>query len=148
MTLWRDIRYAVRVLVRARGFTALAVAILTLGICATTTIFSLFDAALLRPLPYRDPDAVMMLWEAPPKATHNRVAPLNYVDWSEQNRTFSAMAAVAGGSQTLTRPGVLPEPSRSAARAPGWCANCSPRVSCCRSPAAPLQSLSRSHCSG
>lgn len=96
-------------LARARGFTVLAVAILTLGIAATTTIFSLFDAALLRPLRYPDPDALVMLWEAAPDWAHNRVAPLNYVDWSEQNRTFSGMTAIAGGSRTLTRPGVLPE---------------------------------------
>jgi predicted permease len=109
MTFWRDVRYGARVLWRAPGFTALAVVILALGIGATVAIFSLFDAALLRALPYRDPDALVMLWEAPPGATRNRVAPLNYVDWSEQNRTFSAMAAIAGGGRTLTRPGALPE---------------------------------------
>ncbi len=109
MTFWRDLRYGARMLWRAPGFTALAVAILALGIGATAAIFSLFDAALLRALPYRDPDALVMLWEAPPGATRNRVAPLNYVDWSEQNQTFSAMAAIAGGGRTLTRPGALPE---------------------------------------
>jgi putative ABC transport system permease protein len=109
MTFWRDLRYGARVLWRAPAFTALAVVILALGIGATTAIFSLFDAALLRALPYREPDALVMLWEAPPEGAHNRVAPLNYVDWSEQNRTFSAMAAIAGGSQTLSRPGALPE---------------------------------------
>ena len=64
---------------------------------------------MLRALPYREPNALVMLWEAPPDTTHNRVAPLNYVDWSEQNRTFSAMAAIAGAGRTLTRPGALPE---------------------------------------
>src|SRR4029450_1546646 len=103
------LRYGARVLWRAPAFTALAVVILALGIGATTAIFSLFDAALLRALPYREPDALVMLWEPPPEGAHNRVAPLNYVDWSEQNRTFSAMAAIAGGSQTLSRPGALPE---------------------------------------
>jgi hypothetical protein len=109
MTLWRDLRHGARVLWRAPGFTALAVVILALGIGATTAIFSLFDAAMLRALPYREPDALVMLWEAPPDTTHNRVAPLNYVDWSEQNQTFSAMAAIAGAGRTLTRPGALPE---------------------------------------
>ncbi len=109
MMIWRDLRHAARVLWRARGFTTLAVVVLALGIGATTAIFSLFDRTLLRDLPYRDAHLLTMLWEAPPGGTHNRVAPLNFVDWSEQNRTFAAMAAVAGGSQTLTRPGTLPE---------------------------------------
>jgi hypothetical protein len=77
------------VLWRARGFTTLAVVVLALGIGATTAIFSLFDRTLLRDLPYRDAHSLTMLWEAPPGGTHNRVAPLNFVDWSEQNRTFA-----------------------------------------------------------
>jgi putative ABC transport system permease protein len=109
MTLWRDFRHGVRVLSRAPGFTALTVIVLALGIGATTAIFSLFDAAIVRALPYHEADRLVMLWEAPPDSTHNRVAPLNYVDWSEQNHTFSTMAAIAGGGLTLTRPGALPE---------------------------------------
>ncbi len=109
MMILRDLRHGMRVLWRARSFTTLAVLVFALGIGATTAIFSLFDRALLRDLPYHDARSLVMLWEAPPGDTHNRVAPLNFVDWSEQNRTFSGMAAVAGGSRTLTRPGALPE---------------------------------------
>ena len=105
MTLLRDLRHGARVLRRAPGFTALAIGILALGIGATAAIFSLFDAALLRPLPYHQPNALVMLWEAAPAWPHNRVAPLNFVDWSEQNRTFSGMAAIAGGGRTLDSSG-------------------------------------------
>ena len=109
MTIWRDLRHGARLLARAPQFTALAVGVLALGIGATATIYSLFDAVVLRPLPYRAPQELVMLWEAPPDYAYNRVAPLNFVDWSEQNRTFTAMAAVAGGGRTLTRPGQPPE---------------------------------------
>ena len=109
MTLWRDIRYGVRLLAQAPGFTALAVLVLAVGIGATSTIFSLIDATLLRPLPYRAPHELVMLWEAPPDYAHNRVAPLNFADWSEQNRTFTSMTAIAGGGRTLTLPDGTPE---------------------------------------
>ena len=109
MTVWRDLRYGVRLLRRAPGFTFLASLVLALGIGATTTIFSLLDAALFRPLPFRDPAALVMLWEAPPGYAYNRVAPLNFVDWSEQNHTFAGMAAVSGAFKTLLRKDASPE---------------------------------------
>jgi putative ABC transport system permease protein len=109
MTLWRDLRYGARLLAQAPGFTALAVLVLALGIGATSTVFSLIDATLLRPLPYRAPHELVMLWEAPPDYAHNRVAPLNFADWSEQNHTFTSMTAVAGGGRTLTLPDGTPE---------------------------------------
>ncbi len=109
MTFWRDLRHGARLLARAPQFTALAVGVLALGIGATAAVYSLFDAVVLRPLPYRAPDELAMLWEAPPDYAYNRVAPLNFVDWSEQNHTFVAMAAVSGGGKTLTRAGQLPE---------------------------------------
>ncbi len=109
MTVWRDLRYGMRLLAQAPGFTALAVLVLALGIGATSTVFSLVDATLLRPLPFRAPHELVMLWEAPPGYAYNRVAPLNFADWSEQNRTFTSMTAVAGGGRTLTLPDGTPE---------------------------------------
>ena len=101
-TLPGDVRYALRSLRKAPGFAMLAVLVLAAGIGATSAIFSLIDGTLIRPLPYADADRLLMLWEHPPGYARNRVSPLNFLDWSEQNRSFAAIAAVAGGGRTLT----------------------------------------------
>jgi putative ABC transport system permease protein len=100
--LLSDIRYAVRSLWKARGFSILAVLVLAIGIGATGAVFSLIDGTLIRPLPFADPGRLLMLWEHPPGYARNRVSPLNFADWSDQNHTFTSMAAVAGGGRTLT----------------------------------------------
>ena len=82
MSIWRDLRYAARSLRRAPGFTAVAVAVLAVGIGANSAMFTLVDATLLRPLPFTQPDRLVMLWERSPRFPHNRVSPLNYLDWS------------------------------------------------------------------
>src|SRR5262245_7584251 len=97
-----DIRVAVRSLRKTPAFTALTIAIIALGIGANTAIFSLVDAALFRRLPFPDADRLAMLWERSPARARNRVAPLNFVDWSEQNGAFEALAAVSGGARVLT----------------------------------------------
>src|SRR5579862_5359319 len=101
LTFLQDLRYAARVLLRAPGFTALASTVLALGIGANSAIFSVVDATILRPLPFRQPDRLAMLWESPPGYAYNRVSPLTYQDWHDQNRVFAAMAAVSGGSKTM-----------------------------------------------
>ena len=100
--LLADVRYAIRSLWKARGFSLLATLVLALGIGATGAIFSLIDGTLIRPLPFADPSRLVMLWEHPPNYARNRVSPLNFQDWFEQSHAFSAMAAVAGGGRTLT----------------------------------------------
>jgi putative ABC transport system permease protein len=105
MSIWRDLRYAARSLRRAPGFTVVAVAILAIGIGANSAMFSLVDAALVRPLPFAQPDRLVMLWERSPRFPHNRVSPLNFLDWSEQQRAFASVAAIAGGGRTLTGAG-------------------------------------------
>src|SRR4051812_34380698 len=105
MSIWRDFRYAMRSLRRAPGFTAVAVAVLAIGIGANGAMVSLVDAALVRPLPFSQPDRLAMLWERSPRFPHNRVSPLNFLDWSEQQQAFASIAAVAGGSRTLTGAG-------------------------------------------
>ena len=107
--LAQDLRFAFRTLRKAPAFTALVIAILAVGIGANTAIFSLVDAALFRPLPFPDADRLVMLWERAPTYAHNRVAPLNYVDWSEQNHVFASTAAASGGARTLTIGGREPE---------------------------------------
>ena len=100
----QDLRYAVRLLLRAPGFTAVAVLVLALGIGANSAIFSVVDTVLLRPLPFHNPDEVVSLWEDPPSHSRNRVSPLNFQDWHDQNTAFSRLAAYAGGSKTLQTP--------------------------------------------
>ena len=93
-TLIHDARFAARLLLRSPGFTALVAIVLAIGIGANSAIFTLVDAALLRPLPFAQPEHLVMLWEHPPGYARNRVSPLNFLDWSEQSRVFDSMAAV------------------------------------------------------
>jgi len=91
----QDIRYAARMFRKNPAFTALALASLTLGIGATTAIFSVVNSVLLRPLPFRDPDQLVMVWERPPETGHNNVVQTqNFLDWRARNRSFENMAAV------------------------------------------------------
>jgi ABC-type antimicrobial peptide transport system permease subunit len=100
----QDLRYALRLLARAPGFTAVAATVLALGIGANSAIFSVVDAALLRPLPWAKPPELTMLWEHPPGYRTDRVSPLNFQDWHDQNTVFAGLAAIAGGSPTLQTP--------------------------------------------
>jgi putative ABC transport system permease protein len=110
----QDLRYAIRVLRRSPGFTIAAALVLALGIGANSAIFSVVDAALLRPLSLHQPGELVMLWEAPPSNPHNRVSPLNFQDWHDQNSVFSGLAAISGGSRTMqTRAGAERIPGQS-----------------------------------
>jgi putative ABC transport system permease protein len=102
-TLWQDIRYGVRMLLRNPGFTAIAVLTLSLGIGASTAIFTVVDAILLRPLPYPQPTRLVRLWESQPSRSYfrNVVNPFNFLDWHEQSKSFESMAAISGGTTNL-----------------------------------------------
>jgi putative ABC transport system permease protein len=90
--LVRDMRYALRTLIRAPGFTAVAVITLSLGIGANTAIFSVVDSILLRPLPVADPDRLVSLCETNPAIAGFCIAsPTNVEDWSQQSRSFAAI---------------------------------------------------------
>jgi hypothetical protein len=94
-TGWNDLRYAARMLRKNPAFTAAVVLTLALSIGANTAIFSVCDAVLLKPLPYSDPDRIVMLWEQQPRGeTLGSVAPVNFVDWRAQSRSFSEVAAI------------------------------------------------------
>ena len=110
-TLWQDLRYALRMLFKNPGFTAVAVLTLALGIGANTAIFSVINTVLLRPLPYKDPDRLVMVWEDDTKGGYPRDTPAaaNYVNWRDQNQVFESMAAMADQSFNLTGVG---EPER------------------------------------
>ncbi len=101
-TFWQDVRYGLRILAKNPGFTAVAVLTLALGIGVNAAIFSLVDAAVLRPLPFPAPKQLLRVWEKPPKWALNSVAPLNYLDWQDQSRSFQSMAAFVNGHATLT----------------------------------------------
>jgi putative ABC transport system permease protein len=98
---WRDLRYSLRTLRRSLGFALTAILSLALGIGASLSIFTVSDNLLLRPLPYRDPSRLMMVWEQAPRMEHNVVSPGNYLDWKSQNDVFEAMAAFREGPSVL-----------------------------------------------
>jgi putative ABC transport system permease protein len=89
-----DVRHAWRSLRRSPSFTAAVVVTLGLGIGANTALFSVFNAVLVKPLPYSDPDRIIMLWEQIPPGMLMAVAPANFVDLRAQTRTFSEVAAI------------------------------------------------------
>ena len=99
--LSQDLRYGARLLARHPGFALLAAGVLALGIGALSAMFSVVDTTLLRPLPFANSDQLVMLWEKPHEYAHNRVSPLTYQDWHDQNSVFSSMAAVSGSFGTL-----------------------------------------------
>jgi putative ABC transport system permease protein len=98
----QDVRYGCRTLLKNPGFTVVAVATLAIGIGGNTAIFSFVDGALLKPLPYADPDRIVQVLEKPPGGGRNGISTLNYLDWKRDNTVFEYLAARTGGSVTLT----------------------------------------------
>ena len=95
--LMNDVRYAVRVLRKSPSFALATVSTLALAIGATTAIFSVVQGVLLRPLPYREPDRLVRVWEVRPRGSErNVVSAGNYLDWRDRARTFEAVGAYSG----------------------------------------------------
>jgi putative ABC transport system permease protein len=91
----QDVLYACRTLLRNRAFSSVVVLTLALGIGANTAIFTIVNGVLLKPLPYPEPDRLLMLWEQSlTDRTLGPVAPANYYDWREQSHSFAKMAAI------------------------------------------------------
>jgi putative ABC transport system permease protein len=109
--LSQDLRYGLRMLLKNPGFAVVAIVALALGIGANTAIFSVVNTVLLRPLPYKNPERLVMVWEENSKQGFPRDTPAaaNYIDWRDQNHVFEAMAAMAEISFNLTGAG---EPER------------------------------------
>src|SRR5262245_65049728 len=102
-TLFQDLRYAVRTLVKNPGFAALTIACLALGIGVNSTIFSVVDTVAIRPLPFREPERLVSL-----HTTHQvngidrgAVSYLDVQDWKERTRSFADIGTVTEQSLTL-----------------------------------------------
>jgi putative ABC transport system permease protein len=94
-TWWQDLRFAIRTLRKNIGFAAVVVLTLALGIGANTTIFTVVNGVILKPLPYPQPDRLVTLWERQlSDGTVGTVAPANFFDWREQNHSLDKMAAI------------------------------------------------------
>ena len=103
-TLWQDLRYGVRVLRKNKGFAAVAAITLALGIGANTAIFSVVNAAILRPLPYPHPGRLVILWGNVKRARVERrgASYPDYLDWHDQTQSFETMAAFTDNKFALT----------------------------------------------
>src|SRR4026209_100 len=94
-TLWTDIRYGIRMLLKAPSVSIVATIALALGIGANTAIFSVVNAALLRPVPFADPEQLRMVWESDSSRGQIRGSASypNFADWRAQNHVFEHLAA-------------------------------------------------------
>ncbi len=96
--LLQDLRYAARSLRKNSGFATAAILTLALGVGASTTIFSVVHAVMLRPLPYSGAERLVRVWESNPelgRLTYANSQP-NFLDWHARSRAFSALAATSG----------------------------------------------------
>jgi putative ABC transport system permease protein len=99
-TFFRDLRYSVRLLLKSPAFTAVALLSLALGIGANTTIFSVINGVLLKSLPYKDPDRLVLLWgdisNSPTLKKHNQVSATDIADYRSQASAFEDIATFSG----------------------------------------------------
>src|SRR5215510_1612351 len=112
-TIWQDLRYGARMLIKSPGFALVAIVTLALGIGANTTIFSVINSLLLKPIPFPDAERLALVWESQANDPKDRniVSAPNYWDWRDQNDVFEQMAILdsAGKGYDLSGGG---EPER------------------------------------
>jgi hypothetical protein len=117
----RDVRYGLRQLRRNPAFSAVAIATLALGIGGITAMFSAVDAVLIRPLPYTDPDRLVMIWDAlgetDPSGDKGNPTPAEWIEWRRLNTVFTDLASSQGADATLSGDG---EPEQVPARKVTW----------------------------
>jgi predicted permease len=111
--MWRDVRYGARTLMRSPGFSVTAILVMALGIGASTSLFTIIRSVLLKPLPFREPDRLVMLYEhfrQQSQSPYNVVAPAVFHDWREKTHGFQDMAAWHWWAGAITTDsGELPE---------------------------------------
>src|SRR5919112_1189818 len=105
-SIWKDLKFAFRNLLKRPGFAAIAVVTLALGIGGSTSIFTVVDAALLRGLPYKSPDRLYHVWEKTPQDAFSK-REFSYPDYQDyqQNNVFEGLAAYTGGRVLLSGEG-------------------------------------------
>jgi putative ABC transport system permease protein len=101
-SLLQDLRFGFRILVKSPGITISVIVALMLGIGANAAMFSVVDALLLHPLRYEDPGALAVVWDRDAQGTIRNASAANYLDWREQAKSFSDLAAWRGGSYVIT----------------------------------------------
>lgn len=119
MNLWRDIRFGFRLWRKNYGFAAVAALTLALGIGATTAIFSVIYATLFEPLPYHNPEQLVVVWSKV-QGGKNSLSAGDFLDWQQQNTTFQAMATTTGAAFNLAVPGSQPEMIDGGRGTPGF----------------------------
>jgi predicted permease len=107
--MFQDLRYSARMLLKHKGFTAIAVLTLALGIGANTAMFSVLNTYLLRLLPYPDSDRIVRIYRTAPQSQSFPHSPANFFDFRDRNDVFDSMAAFVWDSVSLGEPGVLAE---------------------------------------
>ena len=116
--LWRDIRFGFRLLLKNPGFTSIAILALALGIGANTAIYSIVYATLLAPLPYHDPNQLVIVWSKI-QGNKNGVAAGDYLDWKNQSTAFQGLHAWTGSSVNLATAS-RPEQVQAQVETPGF----------------------------
>ena len=101
-TIMQDLRYSARSLRGSPAFAAAVILTLTIGIGATTAIFSIVDAVVLQPLPFPQSERIVRLYQVTDKGTRNSVSQPNFFDWEARTRSFSSMALFSGWNGTST----------------------------------------------
>ncbi|MHB8486957.1 MAG: ABC transporter permease [Candidatus Acidiferrales bacterium] len=101
-TFLQDLRFGIRTLAKNPGFAAVAILTLALGIGASTAIFSVVDAVLLRPLPYPNPQQIVTVWEQEANGHRTRLADPNFLDFRSQNDTLAGLATFSSGPDSVS----------------------------------------------
>jgi predicted permease len=110
-TVWQDLHFALRQLRRSLGFTVTAILMLALGTGASVAIFAFVDAALIKPLPYKDPTRLVDLGESARMFPRSNLSYQDYLDWKKRNTVFSALEVYTGNGYLMSTPsGVEPVP--------------------------------------
>jgi putative ABC transport system permease protein len=120
-TVWQDLRYGMRMLLKHRGFALISLLTLALGIGAKTAIFSVVDATLIRPLPFPNANRLVMVWEhrLPDGERQNVTSPATFLHWQQDNTVFDQMAAIFNDSSILSG-GDMPEQIATASVSPNF----------------------------